>query len=183
MEKNLRKKKVKIVPIGNSQGIRLPKDVLRKYGFIDSLILEETESGLFLRKQEDKKLSWEETYKAMSEEQEDWEEAYDYGIQMVDALDDEEKCDDAQEGFDGFGFWEDAHGDVFLLFGRAVGLGPGFECSHVFGAELGFAVEHYVAFEGHFGFFHFLPAFFDGVMGILDFIPFTIQVIITFDIQ
>ena len=87
MEKNLRKKKVKIVPIGNSQGIRLPKDVLRKYGFIDSLILEETESGLFLRKQEDKKLSWEETYKAMSEEQEDWS---DFDVTLADGLEDED---------------------------------------------------------------------------------------------
>ncbi len=87
MEKNLRKKKVKIVPIGNSQGIRLPKDVLRKYGFIDSLILEETESGLFLRKQEDKKLSWEETYKAMSEEQEDWS---DFDVTLADGLENED---------------------------------------------------------------------------------------------
>ena len=86
MEKNFRRKKVKIVPIGNSQGIRLPKDVLRKYGFVDSLMLEETEAGLFLRKQEDKKLSWEETYKTMSEEQEDWS---DFNVTVADGLEEE----------------------------------------------------------------------------------------------
>lgn len=86
MEKNLRRKKVKIVPIGNSQGIRLPKEVLRKYGFVDSLILEETDTGLFLRKQEDNKLSWEDTYKAMSEEQEDWS---DFNVTVADGLEEE----------------------------------------------------------------------------------------------
>ncbi|MCI5132776.1 MAG: AbrB/MazE/SpoVT family DNA-binding domain-containing protein [Candidatus Electrothrix sp. EH2] len=86
MEKNSRKKKIKIVPIGNSQGIRLPKEVLRKYGFVDSLILEETHTGLLLRKQENKKLSWEETYKAMSEEQEDWS---DFDVTVADGLEEE----------------------------------------------------------------------------------------------
>lgn len=86
MEKNIRRKKVKIVPIGNSQGIRLPKEVLRKYGFVDSLILEETNTGLFLRKQENNKLSWEETYKAMSEEQEDWG---DFDVTVADGLEEE----------------------------------------------------------------------------------------------
>ena len=86
MEENLRKKKVKIVPIGNSQGIRLPKEVLRKYGFVDSLILEETDTGLFLKKQEDNKLSWKETYKAMSEEQEDWS---DFNVAVADGLEEE----------------------------------------------------------------------------------------------
>ncbi|WP_446010144.1 AbrB/MazE/SpoVT family DNA-binding domain-containing protein [Candidatus Electrothrix sp.] len=83
MGKNLRKKTVKIVPIGNSQGIRLPKEVLRKYGFVDSLILEETGTGLLLRKQENNKLSWEETYKAISEEQEDWS---DFNVTVADGL-------------------------------------------------------------------------------------------------
>lgn len=86
MEKNIRRKKVKIVPIGNSQGIRLPKEVLRKYGFVDSLILEETNTGLFLRKQENNKLSWEESYKAMSEEQEDWS---DFDVTVPDGLEEE----------------------------------------------------------------------------------------------
>jgi antitoxin MazE len=86
MEKNFSRKTVKIVPIGNSQGIRLPKEVLRKYGFVDSLILEETATGLFLRKKENNKLSWEETYKAMSEAQEDWS---DFNVTVADGLEEE----------------------------------------------------------------------------------------------
>jgi antitoxin MazE len=70
MDNQIKSRRIKIVPIGRSQGIMLPKTVLHRYGFTDSLILEETDSGLLLRKQE--KLSWAETYKAMSNEQEDW---------------------------------------------------------------------------------------------------------------
>ncbi|MCI5138955.1 MAG: AbrB/MazE/SpoVT family DNA-binding domain-containing protein, partial [Candidatus Electrothrix sp. AR1] len=57
-----------------------------KYGFTDSLILEETDSGLFLRKQEDAKMSWEDTYKAMSQEQEDW---CDFDVTLDDGLEEE----------------------------------------------------------------------------------------------
>lgn len=60
--------------------------MLRKYGFVDSLILEETGAGLFLRKQENNKLLWEETYKAMSEEQEDWS---DFNVTVADGLEEE----------------------------------------------------------------------------------------------
>jgi antitoxin MazE len=73
MEKRTKPRQVSIVPIGNSQGIRLPKSILQRYGFTDSLILEETAAGLLLRKkQEEDKLSWENTYKEMAKEQEDW---------------------------------------------------------------------------------------------------------------
>ena len=87
MEKQLKARQVKLVPIGNSQGIRLPKAVLRRYGFADSLILEETAAGLLLRKQEEKKLSWAETCKAMAAEQEDWS---DFDAAVSDGL--EENC-------------------------------------------------------------------------------------------
>jgi antitoxin MazE len=72
MEKQLRTKDVKLVPIGNSQGVRIPKALLQKYGFSNSLILEETEQGILLRKKGEDKLSWEDTFKAMVEEGEDW---------------------------------------------------------------------------------------------------------------
>ena len=72
MEKQLRTRDVKLVPIGNSQGVRIPKALLQKYGFSDSLVLEETEQGILLRKKREDKLSWEETFKAMEEENEDW---------------------------------------------------------------------------------------------------------------
>ena len=72
MEKQARARDVKLVRIGNSQGIRIPKALLQRYGFSTSLVLEETEQGILLRKKREDKLSWEETFKAMAGEGEDW---------------------------------------------------------------------------------------------------------------
>ena len=83
MEKQIKTQQIKIVPMGNSLGIQLPKAVLQRYGFADSLILEETAAGLLLRKQRDEKLSWDNTYKAMSEAQEDWS---DFDATLADGL-------------------------------------------------------------------------------------------------
>ncbi len=63
---------IKLVDIGNSRGIRLPRALLQKYGWSESLVLEETESGVLLRGQEEIKLSWTETYRSMAAEPEDW---------------------------------------------------------------------------------------------------------------
>jgi antitoxin MazE len=60
---------VKIVPIGNSRGIRIPKAILVKYGFQDSAILEEHAGGAMLKSSTDKRLSWRETYAAAAAEQ------------------------------------------------------------------------------------------------------------------
>ena len=73
MEKQIRSRDIKLVPIGNSKGVRIPKALLQKYGFNNSLLLEETDRGLLLLKKEDSKLSWEDTYKAMANEKEDWD--------------------------------------------------------------------------------------------------------------
>jgi antitoxin MazE len=62
----------KVVPIGNSRGIRLPKDVLAKYAIGDAVLLEEREEGLLLRSKDDDRLSWEDTFKEMAREREDW---------------------------------------------------------------------------------------------------------------
>ena len=74
MEKQTRVRDIKLVPIGNSKGVRIPKALLQKYGFDKSLLLEETDRGLLLRKKYDNKLSWEDTYKAMANEKEDWDD-------------------------------------------------------------------------------------------------------------
>ena len=37
MEKQMRTKDIKLVPIGNSKGVRIPKALIQKYGFNDSL--------------------------------------------------------------------------------------------------------------------------------------------------
>jgi antitoxin MazE len=86
MDKTTRSQTINIVPIGNSKGIRIPKTLLQKYGFSDSLILEETEQGLLLRKPIDAKLSWEDTYRAMALEDENWT---DFDVALLDGLEDD----------------------------------------------------------------------------------------------
>ena len=87
MEKQLRTRDIKLVPIGNSKGVRIPKVLLQKYGLNNSLLLEETDRGLLLRKKEESKLSWEDTYKAMVNKKEDWD---DFNTTILDGLEDED---------------------------------------------------------------------------------------------
>ncbi|MDD2390818.1 MAG: AbrB/MazE/SpoVT family DNA-binding domain-containing protein [Desulfobacterales bacterium] len=87
MGKQIHARDIKLVPIGNSKGIRIPKALLQKYGFNNSLLLEETEQGLLLRKKDDNKLSWEDTYKAMADEKEDWD---DFNPTLLDGLENED---------------------------------------------------------------------------------------------
>ncbi|MFO7680772.1 MAG: AbrB/MazE/SpoVT family DNA-binding domain-containing protein [Chloroflexota bacterium] len=66
----------KLIKIGNSQGIRLPKKIISKYGFGNLVLLEETEDGILIHAAKSGKLSWEDTYKAMAEaeDQDEWED-------------------------------------------------------------------------------------------------------------
>jgi len=75
---------VKLISIGNSKGIRLPKAILQKYGWSDSLVLEETDEGIYLYGKKTSKLSWQETYRAMAAEEEDWS---DLDTTVADGLD------------------------------------------------------------------------------------------------
>ena len=84
MQKQIRSKDTKLIPIGNSKGIRIPNILVRKYGFEEApLLLVETEQGLLLRKKEENKLSWEDTYKEIAGERENWE---DFDITGLDGL-------------------------------------------------------------------------------------------------
>ena len=76
-------RELKLVSIGDSRGIRLPRAMLLKYGWDDSLILEETEDGVFLRGAANR-LSWEDTFRAMAAEGEDWR---DLDATVADGLD------------------------------------------------------------------------------------------------
>ena len=87
MEKQIRARDIKLVPIGNSKGIRIPKALLQKYGLGSSLLLEETDRGLLLRKKDDDKLSWEDTYRAMAKEKEDW---VDFDTALLAGLEEED---------------------------------------------------------------------------------------------
>jgi len=87
MEKQLRARDIKLVPIGNSQGVRIPKALLQKYGLSNPLVLEETDQGLLLRKKREDKFSWEDTFKAMAEEGEDWT---DLDATLLDGLEEDD---------------------------------------------------------------------------------------------
>ena len=87
MEEQIRIRDIKLIPIGNSKGIRIPKAILQKYGLTHSLLLEETDRGLLLRKKKEDKFSWKDTYKAMANEKEDW---HDFEIALLDGLEDED---------------------------------------------------------------------------------------------
>ncbi len=86
MESQIRSRDAKIVPIGNSKGVRIPKALLQKYGLKNSLLIEETDKGLLLRNKEESKLSWEDTYKTMANEKENWD---DFDTTLLDGLEDE----------------------------------------------------------------------------------------------
>lgn len=87
MEKQFRTRDAKLVPIGNSKGVRIPKPLLQKYGLQNALLIEETDRGLLLRKKEDNKLSWEDTFKSMAHEKEHWD---DFDSTLLDGLEDED---------------------------------------------------------------------------------------------
>ena len=76
-------RELKLVAIGNSRGIRLPKVMLEKYGWSESLVVEETDDGVFLRGGTADKLSWEDTYREMAAEREDWS---DLDLTLADGL-------------------------------------------------------------------------------------------------
>ena len=84
MDQSSYTREVKLVPIGNSKGIRLPKALLDKYGWSDRLMLEEMEESVVLRGEKTRHLSWEETYRAMAAESEDWS---DLDVAVADGLD------------------------------------------------------------------------------------------------
>ena len=84
MEKISRTIELKVVAIGNSRGVRLPKAVLDKYAIKDELVLEERPDGLLLRSKSDQRLSWEDTFKETAKEREEWS---DLDATVADGLD------------------------------------------------------------------------------------------------
>jgi antitoxin component of MazEF toxin-antitoxin module len=71
--------------IGNSRGIRLPADLIRKHGLEPGMVLEDRGHELVLRpKGGPRKLSWEETAREMVAAAEDWS---DWDTVSADGLD------------------------------------------------------------------------------------------------
>ena len=75
---------LKIVAIGNSRGVRLPKEIIERYAIEDTIVLEAHEEALVFRNNRDKRLSWEDTFKEMAREREDWS---DFEGTVADGLD------------------------------------------------------------------------------------------------
>ena len=71
----------RIIPIGNSKGIRLPKRLLLKYGFEETVTIKEMENGILLEKDGIGKLSWTETYQAIARSDEDWSDWADLDLE------------------------------------------------------------------------------------------------------
>ena len=63
-----------VTRIGNSRGIRLPAEVLRRYQVQDILLLEQRPDEIALRpkRASRRKLTWAETYQQMAQANEDW---------------------------------------------------------------------------------------------------------------
>jgi len=81
---NARALELKVIQIGNSRGVHLPKTVLDKYAIRDAVVVEEREDGLLLRSKRDRRLSWEDTFRDMAREREDWS---DLDATLPDGLD------------------------------------------------------------------------------------------------
>lgn len=74
---------LKVIAIGNSKGVRLPKAVLDRYAIKDAVVLEARDDGLLLRGKKDRRLSWDETFKDMAHEREEWR---DFEVAVGDGL-------------------------------------------------------------------------------------------------
>ena len=74
----------RIIRIGNSKGVRLPKRLLVKYGFDETVVIKELDNGILLEKEGTGKLSWAETYQAMSKSDEDWSDWADLDLEDMD---------------------------------------------------------------------------------------------------
>ena len=57
MPRTIRSLELKVVPMGTSRGVRLPKAALDRYAIQDAVVVEECEDGLLLRSKKDKRLS------------------------------------------------------------------------------------------------------------------------------
>jgi antitoxin MazE len=76
---------LKLVTIGNSQGVRLPKALLSRYHFQQEIRAVETADGILLQPVEADKLSWEEGFlQSASENREElaaWEGTLEDGLE------------------------------------------------------------------------------------------------------
>lgn len=63
---------LKLVPIGNSLGVRLSRPLLSKYGMENMVIAEQRPDGILLRSANPSKATLEQTFTEMATAQEQW---------------------------------------------------------------------------------------------------------------
>jgi antitoxin MazE len=61
---------LKIVPIGNSKGVRIPSAMLRRQGIVDEVECIETLDGVLLRAKKTQELSFEDAFAQMAQDRE-----------------------------------------------------------------------------------------------------------------
>jgi antitoxin MazE len=66
---------LKLVPIGNSKGIRLPTGLIRRYRLTDQIRLTEMPNGILLENHSTKKLSLKASFEAMAKDKKALDEA------------------------------------------------------------------------------------------------------------
>ncbi len=75
---------LKLVPIGNSLGVRLSRPLLSKYGMEGAVIAEQRPEGILLRGANNSKATLEQTFTEMAAAQENWD---DFDAVSNDGLD------------------------------------------------------------------------------------------------
>jgi antitoxin MazE len=83
----MKTREISLVRIGNSRGIRLPAQLIRKHGFDSGLFVQDCGDSVILTPKAipAKKLSWEETAREMVAAKEDWS---DWDCTLADGLQD-----------------------------------------------------------------------------------------------
>lgn len=57
--------KIKIIQIGNSKGIRLPKSLIEQYGMKDEVVLETKKDAIVIRPAANPRANWEQAFEKM----------------------------------------------------------------------------------------------------------------------
>ena len=65
-------RELQLIQVGDTLELRIPEVLVDKYGLQDKVVVEEREDGLLIHARQTTKLSWEETYRQMATENEDW---------------------------------------------------------------------------------------------------------------
>ena len=77
---------LKLIPIGNSLGVRLSRPLLHKYGIEHSIVAEQRPDGILLRGASPGKATLEQTFIEMAAAQEDWSDLDGVAADGLDKL-------------------------------------------------------------------------------------------------